>query len=134
MNANAKLRSEDVIRIAHQCGFELAGIAAAGPLADFGRYRAWVQAGMAGEMQYLTDRRAEIREDVRKLLPTAQSVICAGKLYKTDYAPQAGARISRYAAGEDYHKTLRQDLQRVAQLLQEIEPFDYKICVDTAPL
>ena len=38
---------------------------------------------MAGEMRYLTDRRAELRRDPRNLLPSARSVICVGKLYNT---------------------------------------------------
>lgn len=123
-----------VQQVARECGFELAGIAGVGPISDYARYEAWVAQGFAGEMRYLTDRRGPMRSDVRTLLPSAKSVICVGKLYKTSYEPQAGARISRYAAGSDYHDVLREDLTRLVERLQAIEPFDAKICVDTAPV
>jgi epoxyqueuosine reductase len=126
-----------VKQVAQECGFELAGIAAAGPVADFRRYREWVDAGNAAEMRYLTDHRAAIRSDVRQLLPTARSVICVGKLYNTP-DPEwntANARISRYAWGSgDYHDVLRAGLERVVEKLQQYGEFDYKLCIDTAPL
>ena len=130
------MRAETVERIAHESGFELAGIAPVDPGADFARYEDWVAAGMAGEMRYLTDRRAEMRRDARNLLPSARSVICVGKLYNTPDPPreEGDARISRYAWGKDYHLTMRAALERMTARLLEIEHFDWKICVDTAPL
>jgi epoxyqueuosine reductase len=128
------LRTETVIAAALQSGFDLAGVAPAGPVEDFSRYRAWVDRGMAGEMRYLADHRAAVRADVRNLLASARSVICVAKRYNTAYEPREGARISRYAAGLDYHDVLRDDLQRLVKRLQALEPFEYKICVDTAPL
>jgi epoxyqueuosine reductase len=126
-----------VKEIAHECGFELVGIATAGPVADFARYRNWVDASYAGEMRYLTDHRAEVRRDVRELLPSARSVICVGKLYNTPEPPQreGDAKISRYAWGSgDYHDVLREGLERVVEQLRSHGEFYYKICVDTAPL
>jgi epoxyqueuosine reductase len=133
---NKQVQTETIKRIARQCGFELAGVARAEPLADFARYEKWVASGMAGEMRYLTDRRAEVRRDLRKLLPGARSVICVGKLYNRPVpAPSPGqAVISRYAWGDDYHDFLRAGLERVVEQLCAIEPFEWKICVDTAPL
>jgi epoxyqueuosine reductase len=128
------MTASDILRITRECGFDLAGVAPATEVEDFPRYSGWVARGMAGEMRYLTDRRAELRRDVRRLLPSARSVICVGKLYQTSYQPRAGARIARYAAGRDYHHVLREGLQRVTDRLLEIQQFDYKICVDTAPL
>jgi epoxyqueuosine reductase len=130
------MRAETVRKIARECGFELVGVAPANPPEDFVRYQDWVAGGMAGEMRYLTDRRVELRRDVRNLLPSARSVICVGKLYNTEDPPrkEGDARISRYAWGKDYHVTMRVALERmVVQLLQRAA-FDYKICVDTAPL
>src|SRR3569832_1650330 len=93
--------AERVKQVARECGFELVGVAAAGLLEDFPRYREWVDEGNAGDMRYLTDHRASIRRDVRELLPSARSVICVGKLYNTP-DPEGNAskaRISRYAWG-----------------------------------
>jgi len=130
------MRAEEVLQIAHECGFELAGIAPTDPGSDFARYRDWVAVGMAGEMRYLTDRRAEVRRDARNLLPNARSVICVGKLYNTPDPPrnESDARISRYAWGKDYHVTMRAALERMVVQLSQRAAFSHKICVDTAPL
>ncbi|MEP6963115.1 MAG: QueG-associated DUF1730 domain-containing protein, partial [Acidobacteriota bacterium] len=128
--------AETVKNIGRECGFELVGIASAGPVADFARYDTWVASGHAGEMRYLIDHRAEVRRDVRALLPTARSVICVGKLYNTG-EPQrkrGEARIARYASGADYHKSMKQSLDAMTARLRQYEAFDYKVCVDTAPL
>jgi epoxyqueuosine reductase len=123
-------------RIARECGFELAGIAPAEPPEDFARYESWAQQGMAGEMRYLTDRRGDMRRDVRNLLPGARSVICVGKLYNQQSAPAAPGQaiVSRYAWGQDYHDTMRASLEEMAARLREHATFEFKVCVDTAPV
>ncbi len=134
------LTSEIIQLLARDAGFEIAGVTAALPLEhDFSRFQAWREAGFAGEMSYLTDHRGDLRADPRHLLPTAESIICLGKLYKTDTPamvdPTRG-RIARYAAASDYHDTLRAAAENLLRLIrqQHPEPFDSKICVDTAPL
>jgi epoxyqueuosine reductase len=125
--------AETVKRIARECGFELCGVARAEPAEDFALFERWVAHGRAGEMRYLQDRRADLRRDPRHLLPSAKSVICVGKLYNT--APtRMDPPVSRYAWGEDYHDVLRRGLEQIAARLNEMEPFEWKICVDTAPL
>jgi epoxyqueuosine reductase len=131
--------AEQVKALARQCGFELVGIAPALPSEDFGRYQQWCEAGMAGEMGYLTDRRGDLRSDPRNLLPEAQTLICVGKLYNTpqgNSADQQNAAISRYAWGADYHDVMRRSLQMLVAKITEAhgEPFQSKICVDAAPL
>ena len=132
----ARVDLEAIQQVARECGFELAGVAPCDAPEDFERYQNWVARGMAGEMGYLTDRRAAVRRDVRNLLPTARSVICVGKLYNTPDPPakDGDARISRYARGKDYHVVMRSALEKMAARLTEIETFEWKICVDTAPL
>jgi epoxyqueuosine reductase len=131
------MTGEIVKRLARECGFELSGVAAAEPATDFPRYREWVEKGFAGEMRYLTDRRAETRRDPRNLLDSARSIICVGKLYNTPNPErtQEDGIISRYAWGEDYHRVMRDRLERLVVLLTDAAgPFEHKICVDTAPL
>ena len=136
------LTRELIQQLARECGFELAGVAPAIPLPEADYYGQWVAAGLAGEMKYLTDHRADVRSDPRMLLPTARSVICIAKLYNgpEPYSTQLNdhelAWISRYAWGEDYHDILRRGLERLAGKIGEhaAEPFEWKICVDTAPL
>lgn len=126
------MTGELVKRVARECGFELAGVAAALPSEDFGGYEKWVEQGFAGEMRYLTDRRADVRRDPRNLLDGARSIICVGKLYNT---PGDSNEVSRYAWGEDYHRVMREGLARMVDLLErEVGTFQYKVCVDTAPL
>lgn len=123
--------------MARECGFELAGVARAEPLAeDVARYQEWTARGMAGEMRYLTDRRADVRNDPRNLLVEARSVICVGKLYNQAPPPEreGHAIFSRYAFGRDYHEVLREALEQLAHKLAAVEQHHWKVCVDTAPL
>ena len=123
--------------MARECGFELAGVARAEPLADdVARYQEWTARGMAGEMRYLTDRRADVRRDPRNLLAGARSVICVGKLYNQAPPPEreGHAIFSRYAWGRDYHEVLREALEQLAHKLAAVEQHQWKVCVDTAPL
>ena len=125
---------------AAECGFDLAGVTSARPAPDFARYRSWVDRGLAGEMHYLTDHRAEIRNDAAQLLPGVRSIICVGLVYNgpepysTHFADPERAWIARYAWGDDYHDLLRARLHNLDSRLQQIEPFESRICVDTAPL
>lgn len=131
------MRAEIAKTLARECGFELAGVALAEPLLkDFARYEDWAEQGMAGEMRYLTDRRAEVRRDPRNLLAGARSIVCVGKLYNQPLPePREGhAVFSRYALGRDYHDVLREGLEQLARRIGEIEPHVWRVCVDTAPL
>ncbi len=136
------MTAELIQHLALECGFELAGVSPAIPLEEAAYYHQWIGAGYAGEMRYLAGRRAALREDPRNLLPSAQSIICVGKLYNgpepysTSLSDHDLAWISRYAWGEDYHDVLRRGLDRLAEKLRRhvSAPFEWKICVDTAPL
>ncbi|MEX2263214.1 MAG: tRNA epoxyqueuosine(34) reductase QueG [Bryobacteraceae bacterium] len=136
------VRTETIKHLAVKCGFELCGVAEAAPVPEAGYYREWVTSGFAGEMGYLTGRRADLRADPRTLLPSARSIVCVGKLYSspepysTEFSDDDRAWISRYAWGEDYHDVLRLGLERLAARIRDSvdKPFDWKICVDTAPL
>ena len=120
--------------LARACGFELAGVAAAAPLPERAWYHQWVASGFAGDMRYLTDRRAAVRDDPRNLLPSARSLVCVGKLYNTPWPYSTW--ISRYAWGEDYHGVVRRGLERLDAMLRKRAgaAFESRICVDTAPL
>jgi len=135
------LTADEVREMARECGFELAGVAAALPAEDRGRYREWVSGGWAGQMRYLTDRRAGVREDPRSLLPSARSIVCVGKLYQTplphttQFSDPERGWVSRYAWGAEYHDLMREGLERlVARMRERAGEFETKICVDTAPL
>ena len=91
-------------------------------------------------MEYLTDRRAGLRAGPELLLPGVRSVVCLGSLYggpkpySIDFSDLEQGWIARYAFGEDYHQALRRRINELAHKLLRIQPFDWKACVDTAPL
>jgi epoxyqueuosine reductase len=136
------LTSDRIKELAHACGFELAGVAAASPTEDFVRFQEWRDDGLAGEMNYLTDHRGDLRSDARNVLASAQTVVCVGKLYNTPYPYSTDLSdsdrgwISRYAWGADYHDVMRGGLELLVRQIAELhpEPFEWRICVDTAPL
>ncbi|MGO9970635.1 MAG: tRNA epoxyqueuosine(34) reductase QueG [Bryobacteraceae bacterium] len=140
------MTAAQVRELARECGFELAGVAAALPLPELTWYRDWVARAMAGEMRYLTDRRAAVRDDPRNLLPEARSIVCVGKLYHTPRPLSTALSttlndaergwISRYAWGDDYHPWMRAGLERLRSRMEAsaAEAMRSKICVDTAPL
>jgi epoxyqueuosine reductase len=136
------MQSAAVKTLAQECGFELAGVAAAVPLPEASFYQDWARAGMAGAMGYLADHRGRMRGDPRTLLPSARSIVCVGKLYNgpqpysTAFTEPERAWISRYAWGDDYHDVLRRGLEQLAGRLAALAPapFEWRAVVDTAPL
>jgi len=126
--------------LARETGFELCGIAKPELSPDFGRFQSWVDRGMAGRMGYLTDHRAEVRAHPAALLPSVRSVICTGSLYggpkpySIDFSDLERGWIARYAFGEDYHQAIRRRMEDLARKLLQIQPFEWRVCVDTAPL
>lgn len=110
--------AELIANTAGALGFDLAGIAPAGPSPDFARFERWLAAGYDGEMAYLA-RRAVERADPRTLLPEARSVIVLGASYFTHELPAAlrtdpsRGLLASYAWGQDYHDVLRPLLFRL---------------------
>ena len=97
-----QLTSLDIKQKARELGFDLCGIAPAGDLPELAFFQTWLARGYAGEMAYL-DRSAEQRADVRRVLPSARSVIVTGTVYNTDRPVFDRERRSRSRA----HRALR---------------------------
>ncbi len=121
-------------------GFDRVGIAPVGDFPELAFFREWKRRGLAGEMDYLHDPR---REDVRRLLPEARSVICCALVYNTGQPcstevprdPERGW-LSRYAWGDDYHEIIEEKLDalRAALAEQAGTGFQAKLYVDTGPV
>ncbi|KYC29220.1 putative Fe-S electron transport protein [Sterolibacterium denitrificans] len=102
---------------------------------------AWLEAGWHGEMDYMA-RHGLKRARPAELVPGALTVILARLPYWPDAADaQANladgerAYISRYALGRDYHKLLRNRLQKLAERIEaEIGPYIHRAFSDSAPL
>lgn len=100
----------------------------------------WLDKQYQGEMDYMA-RHAHLRTDPDALLPGIRSIICAALDYLPDSANAQSQRksdeavISCYALGRDYHKILRQRLQRLAHAIElEIGHFHYRVFADSAPV
>jgi len=132
--------SQAVKQQARELGFDLVAIAPVGPSPDWAHYRAWIDAGMAGEMGYLA-RHTALKQDPHQLLPEARSIILVGLNYfqQIDLAlledPGRG-RISLYALGSDYHKVMRKALIRLDGWLaaQTGRSSQGRAFVDSAPM
>jgi epoxyqueuosine reductase len=86
------------------------------------------------------EARAHHRVSPLALWPGARSAIALGMSYAPASDPLALAehrscgRISTYAQGGDYHKTVKKGLKAVARFIVERAPSDLKVFVDTAPV
>jgi len=127
-------------RRAVELGFDLVGVAAAGPVDPDRRLARWLEAGMHGGMEYMA-RTARLRADPRRVLPGCRSVVAVAMSYRTSPPPSTerlpGDRvwISRYAWGRDYHRVLRKRLVRLGRWLEERAPGSgWRVSVDTGPV
>lgn len=117
---------------AARCGFVAVGVAEAGACVTHDRFLRWLDAGRAAGMEYLR-RNAAVRADPRRLAPWARSVVVAAVRYPV--SPTPGAGLSSYAAGRDYHDTIRAGLRELeAWLRDEAGVRQARACVDSAPL
>lgn len=119
-----------------ELGFAAVGFAPADPLDDTA-YRAWLGAGHHGAMDYMA-RNLDKRRYPAALVPATRTVISVRLDYGTPALAEPGpetAVISRYALGRDYHKVMRNRLQRLAERIEAATgPFGYRAFADSAPV
>ena len=97
---------------AFRLGFDICGIAPAGPLREEAAQLAqWLSCGYHATMNYM-EKHAEKRVDVNKLVPGTVSVIVVLLNYYTDkrQSDSLAPVISKYAYGKDYHSVIRKKL------------------------
>jgi epoxyqueuosine reductase len=127
---------EQIKGAARARGFDLVGIASAGPAASFALFERWLAEGRHGEMGYLT-RNVERRSDPRRLLPGAESVVIVACNYHAANSapgPRQG-KVARYALGDDYHEVIGGKLAALTEAIRALAPgAQAKVCVDTAPV
>lgn len=126
-----------------ELGFSGATIGRAELPAEVGqRLLDWLAAGHHGEMDYMA-RHGLMRARPAELVPGALSVVSVRLPYRDPAARDmhavlaAGdkAAIARYALGRDYHKTMRNRLQKLAdRLVAAVGPLGYRVFTDSAPL
>jgi len=125
---------------AARLGFAACGFARADAIEPAGAdLRQWLQAGHHGTMGWM-ESRAEQRASPNALWSEAKSAIALAMSYAPASDPLALAdeggvgRISVYAQGGDYHKTVKNGLKALARFIVERAPSELKVFVDTAPV
>ncbi|MDJ0807017.1 MAG: tRNA epoxyqueuosine(34) reductase QueG [Gammaproteobacteria bacterium] len=106
------------------------------------RLEQWLERGMHAEMDYMA-RHGRKRSRPAALVSGTRRIISV----RMDYLPEplnaslevlddpVRAFVSRYALGRDYHKVLRQRLQRLAQRIEAaVGEYAYRVFVDSAPV
>jgi epoxyqueuosine reductase len=123
-------REERLKQIARDVGFSLAGIASLAPdPATDDVFAAWLQAGMHGDMAYLT-RHQPLRADATTLLPGARAALCVAlNYYQNEEQAQRAmdgsdgrGRFSIYVHGEDYHAVMQRMLGQLDRRVREEFP------------
>jgi epoxyqueuosine reductase len=127
--------------LAADAGFQRSGISDVALGEDEAHLRDWLAQGLHGSMDWMA-RHGDKRSRPHELVPGTVRVLSVGMDYGRD-AEQAWqnlregerAYVARYALGRDYHKLMRQRLQRLAdRIADEIGPFGHRVFVDSAPV
>ncbi|MBA2771450.1 MAG: tRNA epoxyqueuosine(34) reductase QueG [Sphingomonas sp.] len=125
---------------AARLGFVACGFARAdSPSGAGANLMQWIEDGRHGTMEWI-EARAHHRVAPTALWPEAKSAIALGMSYAPDTDPLALAadgsagRISVYAQGGDYHKTVKKALKALGRWLAERAGCELKVFVDTAPV
>jgi len=139
--------SSDIKRWGLELGFNHIGITDTDLHAAEAMHQAWIEKGFHGDMDYMAKHGVK-RTRPAELVPNTIRVISA----RLDYLPpnaadttdilqtQDKAFISRYALGRDYHKVMRNKLQKLCNKIQtelaQYEPshFEYRAFTDSAPV
>ncbi|HSG48451.1 MAG TPA: tRNA epoxyqueuosine(34) reductase QueG [Longimicrobiales bacterium] len=126
---------------ARYLGFDLVGVATPDPSGHLEHYRAWIGAGLQGEMAYLARADAvERRGELRHTLQGVRSVVVVGHGYGQDDPPgvpddPSRGVIARYARGRDYHRVVKEKLLKLAAWLEAEAPGGaHRAYVDTGPI
>ncbi len=146
MNPDDAMNPETLLRKiqawGRELGFDALGVARIDLSQDEAHFLDWLAQGFHGEMDYM-QRHGTRRSRPAELIPGTVSCISARMDYWPGNAAPARsvlddprlAYVSRYALGRDYHKLLRQRLQRLCERIQAaVGPFGHRVFTDSAPV
>ena len=128
--------------LARARGFEALGVAGVDLAIDAGRLDHWLDAGLHGEMGYMSKHGSK-RTRPGELVPGTLRVLSARMNYWPPDARDAhetlrdeqSGYVSRYALGRDYHKLMRHSLQSLAEDIgARVGPMGYRVFVDSGPV
>lgn len=127
--------------LAREAGFQRCGISGIDLPEDEAYLRSWLAEGLYGSMDWMA-RHGDMRSRPRELMPGTVRAVSVGLDYGQDEEDawrtlEDGRRayVARYALGRDYHKLMRNRLQKLAErIAAEIGPFGHRVFVDSAPV
>ena len=132
----------DIKRWGRELGFAEIGIADTDLTDAEAEHQGWINKGFHGDMDYMAKHGTK-RTRPADLVPNTVRVISV----RLDYLPPKvqdswdvmkdgeKAFISRYALGRDYHKVIRQKLQKLCDKIAEnINEFEFRVFTDSAPV
>ena len=136
------LRARRIKERARELGFAPVGVTEPRPSDHDDFYRAWLAAGLHGEMRYLErDEAVRRRADLLETMPGARSVVVVAHSYFVEDSPGVPGDpsigvIARYARGRDYHKVVKGKLLELLRWIRsEIDGgVEGRAYVDTGPL
>ena len=130
-----RARTGEVLELALEFGFDVAGIAPLAPPPAALRFEDWLSAGHHADMSWLEEQRAQIL-DPRLSLREGRSLLVVGLGHsRVPCETPGGARVARYAAGRDYHNVIGRKLQRLAKVLRARGLLgQWKKVIDAGPL
>ncbi len=129
--------STSLIReIALEAGFDLVAMGPADPGEHGARFLEWLDAGRAGEMDYLHRNRERILHPGSWLPEVRSSINLAFDYGTPETRLPGGGRVARYAVGRDYHRFLGKAAQRIrARLVAEGVPQEQlRVGTDAVPI
>ena len=141
-NADPALVAQRIRALAAEAGFQRCGISGIELGADEIHLRDWLAQGLYGSMEWMA-RHGDLRSRPAELVPGTLRVVSVGLDYGRRDDTEAWqtlddgerAYVARYALGRDYHKLMRQRLQRLADRIAElVGPFGHRVFVDSAPV
>jgi hypothetical protein len=107
-------------------GFEAVAVASVAPLEAVRHYEAWLAADRHAGMAWLASaKHRERRVDPARLLRGLRAVLCVAMVHppERDAARDARiGRIARYAAGEDYHRVMRDRMRELERYARTLAP------------
>ncbi len=129
---------QQIINKAKELGFTECGFASYQLMEnELVNYKSWLANGFNADMDWM-ERNLEARLDIRKLLPSAKTIIVLAHSYNTQINPIADetkAKIARYAWGKDYHNVLKKKLKILEKFLKELDSnSDSRSFTDSAPI
>ena len=138
----SKILCEKIKAWGEELGFQQVGITNTDLSQAEARLQTWLANDFHGELDYMArhglkrSRPALLHENTKSIISVRLDYLSENQNeIKYILTAENTAYISRYALGRDYHKLMRQRLQKLADKIQsEIGAFGYRAFVDSAPV